>query len=104
MTSINSKGAARMRKITLSMIWQGYEPLAFTNAFKKWEPFPKLGLVDDKAEISEEGSSGDGLEESDLEDNEGALNNVGGVDKELLLDKNDLFRMASMLPSEVWIN
>ena len=104
MTSINSKGAARMRKITLSMIWQGDEPLAFTNAFKKWEPFPKQGLVDEKAEISEEGSSGDGLEESDLEDNEDTLKNVNGVEKALLLDKKDLYRISTMLPSEVWIN
>ena len=58
--SVNSKGAARMRKITLSLIRQGFEPLAFTNAFKKWDPFPKKGLEEIKAEISEE-SSGDDM-------------------------------------------
>ena len=39
--AVSCKGMARMRKISMSLTWQGYEPQAFTRAFKTWEPFEK---------------------------------------------------------------
>ena len=44
------------------------------------------------------------MDESDIDDEEGNLQNMKGVIKELILEKNDLYRMAAMLPDSYWIN
>ena len=46
--------------------------MAFTNAFKSWEPFPKKGLVEVNDTGIEE-KSDDDMDESDIDDEEGNL-------------------------------
>ena len=96
-----------MRKITLSFVWQGYEPLSFTSAFRKWDPFPKKedqsALL--KTGIEEEKSS-DGMEESDMSDKDDDDDNQIAkiIPKEYKLDKADLLKFSIMVPEPCWIN
>ena len=54
-----------MKKITISLTFQGYEPEAFKAAFKSgWEPFQRPGIDDKDENTIIENSS----EESDREE------------------------------------
>jgi hypothetical protein len=63
--SIHKCGTYRLKQLTLNLVFQGYEPVRFKQAFKSgWTPFSRPGM--DDFDILEEDS-----EEEDQSESEG---------------------------------
>lgn len=56
---VHGKGKRRAEAITFSVVYQGFEPHVFTQAFAAWEPFKKAGADDAGDEIQEESEESD---------------------------------------------
>jgi len=64
---VHCKGKNRRDRISFSFVQQGFEPKVFTDAFPRWEPFPREGIDDDDNQISEESEESKSDSDSETE-------------------------------------
>ena len=94
MENIHCCGKERMKRVTLSLVQQAYEPQIFKTAFKSgWIDFNRPDQALGGA-IEEENSS-----ESDEESKAKAVDNIAQI-----LDSKTLKEAQAKLPNHCWLN
>lgn len=103
MEAVHSRGKYRQRQATVSLVYYGYEPYVFREAFKKgWRIFDKPDAINEYDDTSSGGSNSDIKTDSDEEKKKEEPVDAA---KFVKLNKQSLAKAATNLIADLfWIN